>query len=179
CPCLLGVPMYIFTENGTLDVCGEEEVSVTPGALKYNIEFESDGNCTVMPNGFPSLRTKKRGLEYSVTFRFPKFNNYVKYDPVLELVDAEAEAEANSSANATAATPETVTPPTTDGPTPTIPTKPEPATKKSEVTPDGSKESAPLGSNSTAISPDCNSSPNSIVSFKSIAIALIVVLWFN
>lgn len=34
----LNVPMYLFTENGTFDVCDDEEVGVIDGVLKYNVE---------------------------------------------------------------------------------------------------------------------------------------------
>lgn len=42
-----------------------------------------DGNVTEMPAGFPRIETK--GGKQVFTFRFPKFNNYALYDPLLRM----------------------------------------------------------------------------------------------
>lgn len=65
-----------------------------------------------MPEGYPLLRAKKRGAEYAVIFRFPRFNSSVVYDPVVNIQDKPGEPELNETAvaaNATAVVPVNVT----------------------------------------------------------------------
>ncbi|XP_031565543.1 skeletal aspartic acid-rich protein 2-like isoform X3 [Actinia tenebrosa] len=153
----LNVPIFFFSDNGTVNLCDDEEITIRRGIIKYNIELfnwdfckagsgckkgkkeeigkyvdfvitvknkgkgkkgtkskkqagkrrkaqkfyfgnstsisfpsalMSNSSCTQMPEDYPKLETKTS--KYSITFRFPMFNDKAVYDPAIDVMQGSA-----------------------------------------------------------------------------------------